>query len=146
MDSIRQTFEAEINDLKQIIQLFDSADPNEQMTEILRLKKKIEDIQAAKPATTASEDVIPKPARPQAFAPHTTQFVLFLEHPILKYILVFLTINREPVISRVVPMAPATGRQIGVATPMTASTTATTTSAPLWTAGTTATESTPART
>lgn len=40
-------------------------------------------------------------------------------------------------ISRVVPMAPATGRQIGVATPMTASATATTTSTPLWTAGTT---------
>lgn len=45
-------------------------------------------------------------------------------------------------ISRVVPMAPATGRQIGVATPMTASTTATTTSTPLWTAGTAATTAT----
>jgi hypothetical protein len=32
-------------------------------------------------------------------------------------------------------MAPATGRQIGVATPMTASVTSTTTSTPLWTGG-----------
>jgi hypothetical protein len=49
-------------------------------------------------------------------------------------ILIFHSLNnREPVISRVVPMAPASGRQIGVATPMTASNTATTSSAPLWT-------------
>ncbi len=32
-------------------------------------------------------------------------------------------------------MAPSTGRQIGVAIPMTASATATTTSTPLWTGG-----------
>jgi hypothetical protein len=53
-------------------------------------------------------------------------------------------INREPVISRVVPMAPASGRQIGVAIPMTASNTSATTSAPLWTTGST-TETTTAR-
>jgi hypothetical protein len=41
-------------------------------------------------------------------------------------------------------MAPLTGRQIGVAIPMTASSTPTTTSAPLWTA-TTTTEATAAR-
>jgi hypothetical protein len=41
-------------------------------------------------------------------------------------------------------MAPASGRQIGVAIPMTAPTTSTTASAPLWTAGST-TETTTAR-
>ena len=50
--------------------------------------------------------------------------------------------NREPVISRVAPMAPATGRQIGVAIPMTAPTTSTTTSTPLWTAGASSTAET----
>jgi hypothetical protein len=54
------------------------------------------------------------------------------------------SINREPAISRVAPMAPASGRQIGVAIPMTAPTTSTTTSTPLWTAGST-TETTTAR-
>ena len=51
---------------------------------------------------------------------------------------------REPVISRVAPMAPGTGRRIGVAIPITASTTPTTSSVPLWTAAPT-TETTPAR-
>jgi hypothetical protein len=46
------------------------------------------------------------------------------------------------VISRVVPMAPASGRQIGVAIPMTASTASTTTSAPQWTSGSTTETST----
>jgi len=41
-------------------------------------------------------------------------------------------------------MAPASGRQIGVAIPMTASNTSATTSAPLWTSGST-TETTTAR-
>jgi len=48
-----------------------------------------------------------------------------------------ILINRDPVISRVAPMAPSTGRQIGVAIPMTAPPTSTTTSTPLWTAGST---------
>jgi myosin heavy subunit len=120
VDNIRQTYETELNDLKHVIQLFDSTDTNEHMAEILRLRKRIDELTANKstsiPSSTTkqSEDVTPKPVRPQAFASHTTQ---------------------EPAISRVAPMAPATGRQIGVATPMTASVTPTTTSTPLWTGG-----------
>lgn len=55
------------------------------MAEILRLRKKIEDLQAnTKSSTTVSEDVTLKPTvRPQAFAPHTTQFVLFVFQDIL---------------------------------------------------------------
>lgn len=116
------------------------------MTEILRLRKKIEDLQAnTKSSTTLSEDVTLKPpVRPQGFAPHTTQFVSIFcfKFYFIKYSFTY----REPVISRVVPMAPATGRQIGVATPMTASTTATTTSTPLWTAGSTTVDTSGART
>ncbi len=48
VDSIRQTYETEINDLKQIIQLFDTTDPNEHMTEIVRLRKKIDELTANK--------------------------------------------------------------------------------------------------
>jgi hypothetical protein len=55
-----------------------------------------------------------------------------------------ISINREPVISRVAPMAPSTGRQIGVAIPMTAAATPTTSTTPLWTSGST-TETTTAR-
>lgn len=84
-----------------------------------------------------SEDVTSKTGRPQAFAAPMTQFVfqiiLYFNHFLIKYSFV----NREPVISRVAPMAPSSGRQIGVATPMTASNTSTTTSASLWTGGTT---------
>ncbi|CAF4403557.1 unnamed protein product, partial [Adineta steineri] len=121
-DNIRQTYDTEINDLKHIIQLFDHTDPNEHMAEIVRLRKKIDELTANKPSTSSnlntssnnkqSEDVTPKPTRPQAFAAPMTQ---------------------EPAISRVAPMAPLTGRQIGVAIPMTASATPTTTSTPLWT-------------
>ncbi len=67
-------------------------------------------------------------------------------HSLLLFFLFFvflnILINREPVISRVVPMAPASGRQIGVAIPMTASTASTTTSAPQWTSGSTTETST----
>ncbi|CAF0737724.1 unnamed protein product [Adineta steineri] len=122
VDNIRQTYDTEINDLKHIIQLFDNTDPNEHMAEIVRLRKKIDELTANKPSTSSnlntssnnkqSEDVTPKPTRPQAFAAPMTQ---------------------EPAISRVAPMAPLTGRQIGVAIPMTASATPTTTSTPLWT-------------
>ena len=162
VDSIRQTYETEVNDLKQILSLFDSTDSNEQMAEVLRLRKRVDELLANKvtrtsvsdfcsssdddvlqPATTSSssisttkssEDAIPKTARPQAFASPMTQYVLvhwsgtdFTNIPH----------NREPAISRVAPMAPATGRQIGVAIPMTASSTPTTTSAPSWSAPTT---------
>ncbi len=48
MDNIRQTFETEINDLKHIIQLFDNTDPNEHMAEIVRLRKKIDELTANK--------------------------------------------------------------------------------------------------
>lgn len=48
VDSIRQTYETELNDLKHIIQLFDSTDPNEQMAEIGRLRKKIDELIANK--------------------------------------------------------------------------------------------------
>ncbi|CAF3987060.1 unnamed protein product, partial [Rotaria sordida] len=126
VDSIRQTYETEINDLKHIIQLFDTIDSNEHMAEILRLKKKIEELTTNKSSTSSSsitssttkqsDDVTSKSVRPQAYASPMTQ---------------------EPVISRVVPMAPSSGRQIGVAIPMTASATSTTTSASLWTGGTT---------
>ncbi|CAF4965323.1 unnamed protein product, partial [Rotaria sp. Silwood1] len=134
IESIRQTYETEINDLKHIIQLFDNIDSNEHMAEILRLRKKIEELTTNKSSTSSnsmtssttkqSEDVTSKSVRPQAYASPMTQ---------------------EPVISRVVPMAPSSGRQIGVAIPMTASATSTTTSASLWTGGTT-TETTTAPT
>ncbi|CAF3478243.1 unnamed protein product [Rotaria socialis] len=131
VDNIRQAYETEINDLKHIIQLFDNIDSNEHMAEIVRLRKKIEELTAPNKSSTImstitistskqSEDVSSKAARPQAFASPMTQ---------------------EPVISRVAPMAPSSGRQIGVAIPMTASATSTTTSASLWT-GTTTTETT----
>jgi len=48
VDSIRQTYETEINDFKHIIQLFDTTDPNEHMTEIVRLRKKIDELTANK--------------------------------------------------------------------------------------------------
>ena len=48
VESIRQTYETEINDLKLIIQLFDSTDSNEQMSEIVRLRKKIEELASNK--------------------------------------------------------------------------------------------------
>lgn len=44
VESIRQTYETEINDLKHIVQLFDNTDSNEQMSEIVRLRKKIEEL------------------------------------------------------------------------------------------------------
>ncbi|UJR31736.1 hypothetical protein I4U23_019216 [Adineta vaga] len=123
VDSIRQTYETELNELQHIIHLFDTTDSSEHMAEIIRLRKKIEELTANKPTTSSSmitssttkqsEDVTPKPTRPQAFAAPMTQ--------------------DQPAISRVAPMAPATGRQIGVAIPMTASATSTVTSAPLWT-------------
>ncbi|CAF2975367.1 unnamed protein product [Rotaria sp. Silwood2] len=134
IESIRQIYEAEINDLKHIIQLFDNIDSNEHMAEILRLRKRIDELTTNKSSTSSSsntssttkqsEDVTSKSLRPQAFAAPMTQ---------------------EPVISRVVPMAPSSGRQIGVAIPMTASTTSTTTSASLWT-GANTTETTTAPT
>lgn len=46
--------------------------------------------------------------------------------------------TQDSVITRVAPIAPGTGRQIGVAIPMTASSTPTTSSAPLWTDATAA--------
>jgi hypothetical protein len=48
VDSIRQIFETEVNDLKHIIQLFDNTDPNEHMAEIVRLRKKIDELTANK--------------------------------------------------------------------------------------------------
>ncbi|CAF1152906.1 unnamed protein product [Adineta ricciae] len=123
VDSIRQTYEYEINDLKNIIQLFDNTDSNEHMAEIVRLRKRVDELLANKPAPSSSavasstakqsEDVTPKPARPQAIAAPMTQ--------------------DPPAISRVAPMAPATGRQIGVAIPMTAPVTSAVTTAPMWT-------------
>ena len=47
VESIRQTYETEINDLKHIIQLFDNTDSNEHMNEIVRLRKKIDELAAA---------------------------------------------------------------------------------------------------
>jgi len=44
VDSIRQTYETELNDLKHIIQLFDNTDPNEPMAEVVRLRKKIDEL------------------------------------------------------------------------------------------------------
>lgn len=44
VDNIRQTYETELNEYKHIIQLFDNTDPNEHMTEILRLRKKIDEL------------------------------------------------------------------------------------------------------
>jgi hypothetical protein len=44
VDSIRQTYETEINDLKHILQLFDNTDSNEHMAEILRLRKKLDEL------------------------------------------------------------------------------------------------------
>ncbi|CAF5072438.1 unnamed protein product, partial [Rotaria magnacalcarata] len=131
VDNIRQAYETEINDLKHIIQLFDNIDSNEHMAEIVRLRKQIDALTATNKSLASSsiittstnkqsEDATSKTVRPQAFASPMTQ---------------------EPVISRVVPMAPSSGRQIGVAIPMTASATSTTTSASLWT-GTTTTETT----
>ncbi|CAF4571879.1 unnamed protein product [Rotaria sp. Silwood2] len=134
IESIRQIYEAEINDLKHIIQLFDNIDSNEHMAEILRLRKRIDELTTNKSSTSSSsntssttkqsEDVTSKSLRPQAFT---------------------ASLPEEPVISRVVPMAPSSGRQIGVAIPMTASTTSTTTSASLWT-GANTTETTTAPT
>jgi len=138
IENIRQTYETEINDLKHILQLFECVDVNEHLAEILRLRKRVDELlsnkmivqpttSTATPTTTTtttnintgssttsktSEDVTPKATRPSAFASPMTQ---------------------EPAISRVAPIAPATGRQIGVAIPMTASSTPTTSSAPLWT-------------
>lgn len=48
VESIRQTYETEINDLKHIIQLFDNTDSNEHMNEIVRLRKKIDELAANK--------------------------------------------------------------------------------------------------
>lgn len=48
VDSIRQTYETEVNDLKQILSLFDSTDANEQMTEVLRLRKRVDELLANK--------------------------------------------------------------------------------------------------
>jgi hypothetical protein len=48
VENIRQTYETEINDLKQIIQLFDNTDSNEHMAEIVRLRKKIDELTANK--------------------------------------------------------------------------------------------------
>lgn len=48
VENIRQTYETEIHDLKHIIQLFDNIDSNEQMTEIVRLRKKIDELTANK--------------------------------------------------------------------------------------------------
>ncbi len=48
VDSIRQTYETELNDLKHIIQLFDNTDPNEHMAEVVRLRKKIDELTANK--------------------------------------------------------------------------------------------------
>jgi hypothetical protein len=44
VDSIRQKYETEINDLKHILQLFDNTDSNEHMAEILRLRKKLDEL------------------------------------------------------------------------------------------------------
>ena len=48
VDSIRQTYETEVNDLKQILSLFDTTDANEQMTEVLRLRKRVDELLANK--------------------------------------------------------------------------------------------------
>lgn len=48
IDNIRQTYETELNDLKHIIQLFDNTDPNEHMAEIVRQRKKIDELTANK--------------------------------------------------------------------------------------------------
>lgn len=48
VENIRQTYETETNDLRQILQLFDSIDSNEHMAEILRLRKRVDELLASK--------------------------------------------------------------------------------------------------
>ena len=56
VDSIRQIYEVEINELKKILQLFDSANSNESIAEILRLRKKIDELSANKVGRPARFD------------------------------------------------------------------------------------------
>ena len=48
IENIRQTYESEINDFRHILQLFECVDVNEHMAEILRLRKRVDELTAAK--------------------------------------------------------------------------------------------------
>jgi hypothetical protein len=48
VNSIRQAHETEVNDFKHILQLFGSTNENEQLSEILRLRKRVEELQTNK--------------------------------------------------------------------------------------------------
>ncbi|CAF1364827.1 unnamed protein product, partial [Didymodactylos carnosus] len=114
VDNIRQTYETEIQDLKYTLQLFENIDASEQMNEIIKLRKKIEELTNNNKATSStstilptkqSEDVVPK-QKPQAIASPITQKCHF--------------IYRDPSVSRIAPIIAQQLRQIGVIQPITA--------------------------
>ena len=54
IESIRQAYQTDIDDYKHIIKLFDDSDNNEQMGEILRLRKRLDDLLANKVIQSSS--------------------------------------------------------------------------------------------